>query len=206
MEFKEFANLLMPIIGGSSNTHRFCRSLFESIMNDDGPQYLAGISESSFKAYYNGHSSISRIAPTVLAHLENENFVAYLDDFGDETSELLIKAFEPHIADIDKFYASTKIAELFVEILHTAASKKKSTPKSAKKDESKSASQRLNDKILASGQALANAWNNAIENLADELDNNSSSNIELPENQSSAESPYSSEDNNLLDDFSSDYV
>ena len=175
MEFKEFANLLKPIIGGSSNTYRFCKTLFESIMCDDGSQYLDGISQASFKAYYNGNSSISRIAPTVLAHLENENFTDYIDNFGDATTDLLVKAFEPHIADIDKFNASTKIADLFVEILHNAASKKKSTPKSAKQTEPKTASQRINDKILASGQVLADAWGNAIGNLANELDGKSQS-------------------------------
>lgn len=34
----------------------------------------------------------------------------------------------------------------------------------------KSATERINDKILASGQALADAWGKAMENLADELD------------------------------------
>lgn len=34
----------------------------------------------------------------------------------------------------------------------------------------KSATERINDKILAAGQALADAWGNAMENLADELD------------------------------------
>lgn len=180
MEFKEFANLLKPVIGGSSNTYSFCKTLFESIMCDDGSQYLDGISQASFKAYYNGNSSISRIAPTVLAHLENENFTDYIDNFGDATTDLLVKAFEPHIVGIDKFNASTKIADLFVEILHNAASKKKSTPKSAKQTETKTASQRINDKILASSQALVDAWGNAIENLANELDGKSQSKKQNP--------------------------
>lgn len=34
----------------------------------------------------------------------------------------------------------------------------------------KSATERINDKILAAGQALADTWGNAMENLADELD------------------------------------
>ena len=54
MEFTEFANLLKPIIGGSYNTKRFTRTLFESMMAEDGSLQIEDISDETFKSYYNG--------------------------------------------------------------------------------------------------------------------------------------------------------
>ena len=80
----------------------------------------------------------------------------------------------------------------------------------------KSATERINDHILAAGQALADAWGNAMQNLADELDGKSATNtkagndiginkVELPQEQPSDEYPYSPEDKALLQEFTSDY-
>lgn len=71
----------------------------------------------------------------------------------------------------------------------------------------KTATERINDRILASGQALADAWGKAMENLADELDGKKAAEtkIELPEAQPSDACPYSSEDTLLLQEFTADY-
>ncbi len=63
----------------------------------------------------------------------------------------------------------------------------------------KTPTQRINEKILAAGQVLADVMGKAIENLADELDGKSLS------GQSSADFPYSPEDKPLLQEFASDY-
>ncbi len=63
------------------------------------------------------------------------------------------------------------------------------------------------EKIPASGQAVADAWDNAVSNLVNELDSNSTTgttSIPLPE-ELADESPYSSEDNLLLEEFTADY-
>lgn len=70
------------------------------------------------------------------------------------------------------------------------------------------ATERMNGKILASGQSLADVWGNVIKNLADEQDAKNSietKSIELPEEQHPDESPYSSEDKLLLQEFTADY-
>lgn len=71
----------------------------------------------------------------------------------------------------------------------------------------KTATERINEKILASGQALADAWGKAMENLADELDGKKASRttVELPEEKPSIESPYSTADTLLLKEFTADY-
>lgn len=71
----------------------------------------------------------------------------------------------------------------------------------------KTATERINEKILASGQALADAWDKTLESLADELDGKKTSGttVELPEEKPSDESPYSVADTLLLKEFTADY-
>lgn len=71
----------------------------------------------------------------------------------------------------------------------------------------KTAAERINEKILASGQALADAWGKAMESLADELDGKKASGttVELPKEKPSDESPYSAADTLLLKEFTADY-
>lgn len=208
MEFKEFAFKLRKVIGGASNTQKFTKTLFEAMMNESGPELIKNIKSATFKSYFNGYTGISNIASIVLANLsDNDEFPAYLDGFGDTTAQLLADEFIEDIPDINAVNASTKITDLFLEILRDASGKKKSTPKSAKKDEENKPHNILEEKILASGQAVADSWGNAISNLTDGLSGNSSNetnSVQLPEEQAD-ESPYSSEDNLLLQEFTADY-
>ena len=85
---------------------------------------------------------------------------------------------------------------LFVE-------QQKSTPKSA----DKTPHDIFEEKILASGQAVADAWGKAVSNLLNGLEGNNATgttSVSLPEVQED-ESPYSSEDNLLLEEFTADY-
>ena len=50
MEFTEFAEILKPIIGGSYSTHVFTRTLFETIITEDGLLQIEDIRENTFKA------------------------------------------------------------------------------------------------------------------------------------------------------------
>lgn len=201
MEFKVFAKKLKNVIGGKSNNKIFTKTIFETMMNESGPELLAGTSPNTFKAYFNGNTGISKVAALILANLnDDEEFSSYLDGFGETTAQLLADEFKDDIPGINAVNASTKITDLFLEILKEASEKKKSTPKSATDNI-------LEGKVLASGQALANAWGNAINNLTNELDvntNTETTGIQLPEEQTD-EAPYSSEDNLLLQEFTADY-
>lgn len=117
--------------------------------------------------------------------------------------QLLADEFKNDIPDINSVNASFKITDLFFEILREAAGKEKSTQKSA----DKTPHDILEEKILASGQAIADAWGNAVSNLVNGLDRNSNAgttSVRLPEEQPN-ESLYSSEDNLLLEEFTADY-
>ena len=204
MEFKIFAKKLKNVIGGKSNTKIFTKTIFDSLMNDSGPELLADTSPDTFKAYFNGNTSISKVAALILANLsDGDEFPSYLEGFGDTTAQLLADEFKDDIPDINSLNASLKITDLFLEILREASGKEKSTPKSA----DKTPHNIIEEKILASGQAVADAWGNAISTLSNELNGNSAigtTSVQLPEKQAD-ESPYSSEDNLLLQEFTADY-
>ena len=205
MEFKVFAKKLKNVIGGKSNTKIFTRTLFETMMNESGPELLKGTSLDTFKAYFNGYTSISRVAALVLANLsEDDDFSTYLEGFGETTAQLLADEFKDDIPDINAVNASAKITDLFLDILREAVGKKKSTPKSAKKADDKTSHDILEEKIMASGQAVADAWGNAVSNLANENNTAGATSVQLPEKLAD-ESPYSSEDNLLLQAFTADY-
>ena len=135
MEFKVFAKKLKNVIGGTSNTKKFTKTLFEAMMNDSGPDLLEGISPDTFKAYFNGNTSISNVAALVLANLSDDyEFPTYLEGFGETTAQLLADEFSKDIENINVSNASVKISDLFLDILKETSGKKKSTPKSAKKN------------------------------------------------------------------------
>ena len=204
MEFKVFAKKLKNVIGGKSNTKLFTKTIFETMMNESGPELLAGTSLETFKSYFNGNTSISKVAALILANLnEDDEFPSYLEGFGETTAQLLADEFKDDIPDINSVNASLKITDLFLEILRESAGKEKSTPKSA----DKTPHDILEEKILASGQAVADAWGNAVSNLINGLDGNGNAgttSVQLPEEQPN-ESLYSSEDNLLLEEFTADY-
>lgn len=204
MEFKVFAKKLKNVIGGKSNTKIFTKTIFEAMMNESGPELLTGTSPDTFKAYFNGNTSISKVAALILANLsDDDEFPSYLEGFGETTAQLLADEFKDEIPDINSVNASLKITDLFLEILREASGKEKSTPKSADKTQHDI----LEEKILASGQAVADAWGNAVNNLVNGLNKSSvagATSVQLPEEQAD-ESPYSAEDNLLLEEFTADY-
>ena len=204
MEFKVFAKKIKNVIGGKSNTKLFTKTIFETMMNESGPELLADTSLETFKSYYNGNTSISKVAALILANLnEDDEFPSYLEGFGETTAQLLADEFKNDIPDINSVNASLKITDLFLEILREAAGKEKSTPKSA----DKTPHDILEEKILASGQAVADTWGNAASNLVNGLDGNSTAettSVPLPEEQVD-KSPYSFEDELLLEEFTADY-
>ena len=204
MEFKVFAKKLKNVIGGKSNTKIFTKTIFEAMMNESGPELLAGTSPDTFKAYFNGYTSISKVAALILANLsDDDEFPSYLEGFGDTTAQLLADEFKDDIPDINSVNASLEITDLFLEILREAAGKEKSTPKSAEK----TSHDILEEKILASGQAVADAWGNTVSNMTNGLDEGSAAgttSVPLPE-EIADDSPYSSKDNLLLQEFTADY-
>ncbi|WP_085875818.1 hypothetical protein [Peptoniphilus vaginalis] len=134
MQFSTFINRLKSVIGNTDNTVRFTKTIFDLMMNEEGPDLISDKSDNTFKSYYNGKTNISRFAPIVLSNLDdNQAFVSYLDSYGDTTSQLLADSFIDEINNINASNASLKIYDLFLDILKEA-SNKKNTLKSAKEN------------------------------------------------------------------------
>jgi hypothetical protein len=166
MEFKDFAQLLYPIIGGSSTQAAFVKTLFDTIMVDEGRDILEERSDVTYRTYFNGTNSISRIARKILPYIETENFVEYIETFPDETVSSLCDSFRHDLPGIDSFNAGPKLAELFRNILREAASQKRNqTSKDVVQKEERSPHDELAGRILAAGQVLADTWSKAVEGL-----------------------------------------
>lgn len=131
MKFSEFAQLLFPIIGAGNSTSAFIRTLFDTIVDDNGKATIESLKDPTFKAYYNGNNDISKIARKITAYIEPMEFEEYINNFPDSTVQLLCDSFELYISGINLHNASSKIAELFTSIIKDAAkTNKKITPKS----------------------------------------------------------------------------
>lgn len=175
MEFTEFAQKLKPIIGGSYNTPVFVKTLFESIITEEGLLHLEDISINTFKAYYNGQTKITKIAQRILPHIEPEQFITYLDNFPDATTQRLCDTFKSNIEDVNLNNTSKKIAYFFEEILILAASqKRKGCNKKVKKIEGSTPSENIDSKFSTTTLSQVDAGESKTENLTNEVGNNTS--------------------------------
>lgn len=175
MEFTEFAHKLKPIIGGSYNTQIFVKTLFESILTEDGFLHLEDVSTNTFKAYYNGQTKITKIAQRILPHIDPEQFINYLDNFPEATTQRLYDTFRPNIESLDLHNTSEKIAYFFEEILTSAASKeRKVSNKKTKKIEGYTPSENIYNKFSTTTLSQVDAGENKTENLTNEVGNNTS--------------------------------
>lgn len=170
MRFTEFANLLHPVIGAGNSTHAFTKSIFDSIVTEEGQDVLDGLSENTYKAYFNGNTEITKLARKISAYIEPEEFIAYIEGFSDAAVQSLCDSFQEYLPGISPHNAREELAGLFSLIIKEAASaKKKGTPRGANKEKTDIHS-RLNDRILKSGAAVAKIWNSTITQLLDNED------------------------------------
>lgn len=186
MEFKDFVQILHPIIGGSSSQGTFVKTLFDVIVTEDGQSALEEQSEVTYRSYFNGKTGISRIAKKISPYIETENFVNYIHDFSDETVSSLCDSFREYLPEIDNFNAGIQLADLFLSILKAAAgAKRKSAPKDAKVGDGKTPYDVFSEKILASGRAMADALGKAIQAMADEMSGADTAEAEVVDDESS---------------------
>lgn len=135
MLFNEFANKLFSVLGNGASTHVFTRTLFDAITTNSGKDILVGYTDSSYKGFYNGHTSISGISKKINTYVEPMEFSTYImDEFSDAVRENLCAVFHEDIPGIEPGSVGDELAALFVEIITQAAgANKKSTHKSASK-------------------------------------------------------------------------
>lgn len=167
MDFSDFVQLLHPIIGAGNSTHSFTKSILEAIVTDEGVAALDERSTDTYKAYFNGNTKITKLAQSITAYIEPEEFIGYIEQFSDAAVQSLCDSVQPYLPDITPHNAGEKLAELFTSIIIEAASTKKGAPKGAN-NKATATGDSLNDTILKSGAAVADAWSSAIRQLLDD--------------------------------------
>lgn len=172
MTFSEFAQRLYSVIGSGSNTSAFARTLLDTIVvyEDEKLNPIQELKSPTFKAYYNGTNNITKTAKKINANVETSAFEEYIDTFPDNAVQALCSAFEEDIPDITPHNANQKLTELFASIIYEAAAAKPKTVGKKKTNEEKtvSAHDKLAEKVLASGEAVAKVWAGAVDALTEE--------------------------------------
>ena len=132
MTFSVFVQRLSAVIRAGSNTSDFTRSVIQAILSEEGQDILDEYKDSSFKGFYNGQSSVTRLAKKINAYIEPMNFQTYFDSFPEGVLQNLCDQFSDVLPDINLHNFGEKISDLFVSILTEAAStKRKGTPRGA---------------------------------------------------------------------------
>lgn len=172
MNFKEFVELTRPVIGGKSGAHKYVRSLFDAILTDGGRDILDDYSESTYKAYANGNTQITKIAKAMSPHLDQVEFASFIYEAEESAQLELCERFKPYLPGINVRNVGDEIADLFAGIIREAAgAKRKSTLKQgAVANEETDAHTKLEEKVFASGQAMADAWKQVVAGLTGEND------------------------------------
>ena len=127
MKFSEFAQKAYPAIGKGANKHAFAKTLFDAIVDDVGREILDEYSDESFKSYYNGSVSISKLAKKLSSNIEPAEFVGYLDDMPDQSIQKMCDTFAENIDNISPHNATELLAGFFADIIYEAAGEKRKT-------------------------------------------------------------------------------
>lgn len=77
MEFKDFVQILHPIIGGSSSQAAFTKTLFDVLVTEDGQSAVDEPTETTYRSYFNGQTGISRIAKKS-AHTSKQRILCHI--------------------------------------------------------------------------------------------------------------------------------
>lgn len=137
MTFSEFANLLFSYIGGNQSREDFVTSLVRNIMkkptlksdikSDENGEYVPlPQTKDSLGRIFNGRRPISaKAARKILSYLDKEHFQLYIDDFPDDTIDLIRSAFQENGIEISDKQIGRTCADLFVSILEDCANKKR---------------------------------------------------------------------------------
>lgn len=121
LQFKNFIKKLSSVIRAGESTDKFTRSIFEAIVTEKGQSILDEYTDSSYKAFYNGNTSIRKISQKINAYIDPMEFCDYINQFPDAVAVNLSNVFTTDISNINAFNAAEKLAETFVEIITNAA-------------------------------------------------------------------------------------
>ncbi len=124
MQFTDFVQKLSSVIRAGGSTDKFTRSIFEAMVTEEGLSILDEYGKSSYKAFYNGNTSIRKLSQKINAYIEPMEFLEYINKFSDAAVENLCNVFSADIPEMNPSNTPEKLAELFVSIITEAAGSK----------------------------------------------------------------------------------
>ena len=135
MQFHEFVQKLYSVISFGVNTVRFTKTILEAIVIEEHIEVL-DYSDSSYKKFYSGSTSIHKLATRIAAYIDPMLFTEYLNglNLDDAPVEKICELFSDVCPNIDAHNAREELGKLLFEIITEAAgTNKKSALEDAKK-------------------------------------------------------------------------
>ena len=132
MNFVEFVNITRPLIGGKSGVHTYVKTLFDAILTEGGKDILNDYKNSTFKAYSNGSTSISKISKAMVPYIDPVEFSSFIFDTEEAVQIALCQRFVQYLPNINITNVGDEIAELFATIIRNSAEAKRKKPASKK--------------------------------------------------------------------------
>ena len=100
MTFTDFAHRIGKVLRGADNQSAFTKSLFEMILPEEKNDLLEGISDSTWKSYFNGGAQITRLAKKINAYTDPMVFEPYINDQEEPAIQKLCDAFSEEFPEI----------------------------------------------------------------------------------------------------------
>ncbi len=136
MTFTEFVSRLYPILGEGSSTHAFAKSILSFITTEAAAEILDKHTKDTYKSYFNGKRTVSKLAKELTPYIEPENFVSYIDELpSDALRDSLCKNFSDVSPDATPFNIGEELSVVFASILRKEASKTRKSPQKKSSEE-----------------------------------------------------------------------
>ena len=136
MTFTEFVSRLYPILGEGSSTHAFAKSILSFITTEAAAEILDKHTKDTYKSYFNGKRTVSKLAKELTPYIEPENFVSYIDELpSDALRDSLCKNFSDVLPDATPFTIDKELSSLFADVLREEASKTRKSPQKKSSEE-----------------------------------------------------------------------
>ena len=123
MEFKDFFNLMKPVLGKERANSKLVRNLVAMITKTDGNvDPSQDQSDDTLKSYANGKRPLSpEYARGIIAEIEFQNFVDSVNSNDEVVIEILSDNFKKYDSSVTPDIVGTIAGKLFLDILYKAA-------------------------------------------------------------------------------------
>lgn len=127
MTFKDFVNIIYPVLSEGNNLDEFAKKLFEEITDYEygSTNPITRREYNTFGKYCDGSNQISKLAKEIGTHIDVARFETYLCEFPDNVRSNLYEVLSPHIPDIEPSNVVEKCTDTFRQIILDSARQKR---------------------------------------------------------------------------------